>query len=335
MVTIVADAYPVHREFGPGSTTCASGGARGTGCAVCSAAAFLSRWGVPYPTLSDGHTLDANELGASMGGRHRVADRSSHHGLSLIAGRGCSGGYWCAFCIYLELKARHVPVAYGPLREAQLLAHLAAGHPIAMPGDYWQVPVVARSSVDRDTPARGRVQASLSGRPFGHMVVVWGLAKGSLTTYVVSDPDFGSNGLNEVPPHSLWSLSTVLKFWHGFYGGLSVCYAVTAPPPLTPLPTHPPLPGVHFAFGARPTSRGSYLVKLGARVRTSPFVRPSNVALLVTAAKGSTFACAQATYAGTNVGGDPLWYGNRAGDRWVHRSLAKLVGHTSGQEDIR
>lgn len=333
MVTIITDAYPVHREFGPGSTTCASGGARGTGCAVCTAAAFLSRWGVHYPTLADGRTLDANELGASMGGRHRAIDKSSHHGLSLITGRGCSGGYWCAFCIYLELKARHVPVAYGPLREAQLLAHLAAGHPIALPGDYWQVPVVARSSVDRDHPARGRVQSVLSTRPFGHMVAVWGLAKGSLTTYVVSDPDFGSNGPEEVPPHSLWSLETLLKFWQGF-GSLPVCYGVTAPPSLAK-PPQPPMPGVHFVYGARPTSRGSYSIKLNSRVRTSPFIRGGNIALTTTRAGGTSFACAQATYAGTNVGGSTLWYGNRAGDRWVHSSLAKLVGHTTGQEVIR
>jgi hypothetical protein len=330
---MIVDRYPVVREFGPGSTTCASSGGHGTGCAVCTAAAILLRWGAPIPTLPDGRTLDAESLGASMGGRHRAADRTSRHGLSLVQGQRCSGGYWCAYCIYLELKARHVPVAYGKLNESQLLMHLAAGHPIAVPGDYWQVPVVSRASVDAHTPARGRVQSSLSARPFGHMVTLWGLAEGNLTTYVVSDPDFGSRSAADVPPHSLWPLGVVIDFWRGL-GSLPVCYAVTAPPLIGPVPVPKPA-GPHYAYGGRPTSRGSYLVTMGARVRSSPYVRSSNIVVTTSRAAGTSFAAAQATYAGTNVGGSTLWLGNRAGDRWVHASLAKLVGHTTGHEVIR
>lgn len=319
--------YPNVHEFGLGATTCPSGHQVGTGCAVCSTANVMLRYGVEIPRLSDG-TPNMVALGRRMGERHREATPGNRHGLSLIPGQQCAGGYWCAFCAYLELKASHVPVAYGNLTVQQIRAQLDAKHPIVLPGDYWQVPVVSSSSFSAGKPARGRVQSHLSTRPFGHMVTAWESLRSQTEGrwgYIVSDPDFGSYAGAAVPPYSIWSDAVLEAFWGRF--AWSVCYAVTAPPALDAGPA------VIYRYGGRPTSRGSYVIPAGVRVRRSPYVRDTNI--LETTTKPTTFGAAQATYAGTNVGGSTLWLGTADGMAWVFKGLAKLVGHTTGKEEIQ
>jgi hypothetical protein len=327
----VTDPYPMIKEFGAGATTCPNGHQQGTGCAVCSAAVVAVRYGRTIPRLTDG-TPNMISLGTTMGALHRKAQPSSRHGLSLKPGQMCSGGYWCAYCAYLWLKTVSVPVAYGPLTPDQIIAQLKAKHPIILPGDYWQVPVVSASSFNSTTPARGRVQRSFSGRPFGHMVTAWEILPNGLVA--VSDPDFGSYAGAPVPPHSLWTQEALLDFWRGL--GWYPCYLITAPPSLDeqgqPKPPTP-LPGVKYKYGGRPTSRGSYVIPAGVHIRSRPFLQSGNIQK--TTSKNTTFAAAQATYAGTEVGGSTLWLGTRDGTRWVLKDLTKLVGHTTGKEEIQ
>jgi hypothetical protein len=334
---VITDAYPSIHEFGKGATTCPSGGQHGTGCAVCATANMLLRWGKSIPRLTDG-TPDMISLGTRMGRRHRTVQPGNRHGLSLLAGHECSGGYWCAYCAYLELKANDVPVAYGHLTITQIRAQLDAKHPIVLPGDYNQIRIVSANSFDTKTPARGRVQKYLSTHPFGHMVTAWESLKSSTEGrygYIVSDPDFGSYSGAPVPPHSIWSDTDLEAFW-----GLlewDVCYAITMPPALnvpTPPPPAKPDPNAPvYKYGGRPTSRGSYMVPAGVRIRHDPHVRAGNV--IKTTTKPTSFAASQATYAGTNVAGSTLWLGTADGNSWVFKDLTKLVGHTTGREDIR
>jgi hypothetical protein len=328
---VTTDAYPLIKEFGRGATTCPTGGQHGTGCAVCSTAVFAIRYGHPIPRLAD-RTPDMITLGSQMGALHRAAEPGSRHGLSLRPGQRCSGGYWCAYCAYLLLKSWSLPVAYGPLTSTKILDQLRAKHPIIVPGDYWRVPVIEPGSISDARPALGRVQKSFSTRPFGHMITAWEINDNDKV--VVSDPDFGSYDGAPVPPHSLWSIATLINFWSAMHW--NVTYGVTAPPAIGDdgHPTPPkPISGVTYRFGGRPTSRGSYLIGKGVRVRTSPRVLDNNVVLVTT--KPTSFAAAQATYAGTNVGGSTLWLGNHDGTRWVFKDLTTLAGHTTGHEEIQ
>jgi hypothetical protein len=220
----------------------------------------------------------------------------------------------------------------------QIRAQLDAKHPIVLPGDYNQIRIVSANSFDTKTPARGRVQKYLSTHPFGHMVTAWESLKSSTEGrygYIVSDPDFGSYSGAPVPPHSIWSDTDLEAFW-----GLlewDVCYAITMPPALnvpTPPPPAKPDPNAPvYKYGGRPTSRGSYMVPAGVRIRHDPHVRAGNV--IKTTTKPTSFAASQATYAGTNVAGSTLWLGTADGNSWVFKDLTKLVGHTTGREDIR
>lgn len=238
-MTTITDPYPLIREFGPGSTYCASGGASGTGCAVCSTAQVIVRWGLPIPRTADGHP-DMIALGRSMGQRHRAADSRVRHGLSLVRGQGCSGAYWCAYCATLELQARGLPFEYGNLSWTAIGQRLDARHPIVIPGDGWQVPYVGPSTYSARTPARGRGQRSYSTRPFPHMITGWESAReGTRTVHIVSDPNFGS-GRDPVPPHCVYPAPILERFWSAL--GWGVCYATEPPPDLTQPTPAPPAP---------------------------------------------------------------------------------------------
>lgn len=211
----MADLFPNVDEFGAGSCTCQG---TMTGCAVCSTANVLLRYGkgIPRLPLSSQTPLepDMRALGKRMGARHRAADSNNRHGLSLTG--ICYGGTnWCAYCAYLELRANGLPASYMQLSWAEILHQLSMKHPIIIPGRYGKVPYIAPSTYSHSVPARGR---SDGGFGAAHMVVMW---QGS-TTITVSDSDFGSASRPVVPPHSLWSAAVAKAYWGYYSWGVTV-----------------------------------------------------------------------------------------------------------------
>lgn len=226
----MTDPWPNVDEFGRGSCTCSG---MMTGCAVCSTADMLLRYGKSIPRLSDG-TPNMRELGRRMGVRHRSAQAGNRHGRSLdgICTPPNSGTNWCTYCAYLELRANGVPVKHVFLSWAAIENELRARHPVVCPGLYARVPVVSEASYTSTKPARGR---SDSGYGAAHMVVFWEplgtLPNGGIRDFILSDPDFGSPSRPVVPPHSVWSAGTAKSFWSAL--SWSVC-VVTKPPPSAP-----------------------------------------------------------------------------------------------------
>ena len=227
----MTDPYPNIDEFGPGSCTCLG---TMTGCAVCSTANILVRYGRPIPRLSDG-TPDMRTLGRRMGARHRAADATVRHGLSLNG--ICTGGTnWCAYCAYLELRAAGLPALYTYLNINQIESMLGARKPIILPGRYSRVPLVSEGSYSRTTPARGRSDSGFGG---AHMVTAWQVgsrySSGEIRDFIVSDSDFGSPSRPVVPPHSIWTRATLRNYWS--YYGWAVTYINRAPPTIVVDPT--------------------------------------------------------------------------------------------------
>jgi hypothetical protein len=217
----MSDPYPAFTQFGRGSCTC---GGSSVGCAVCSTAAILVRFGKPIPRLSDG-TPNMVELGRRMGARHRLNDARVKHGLCAY------NQNWCTYCAYLELRAAGIPVAHGRLTWTQIDAHLRLKHPIVIPGLYGRLPRVSPSSYSKTVPARGRSDSFTAA----HMMVGWDAAgrhlDGTTATYNVSDSDFGSPSRPVMPPHSVLTAAVLRSFWSSL--GWSVCYVLQAPPSLT------------------------------------------------------------------------------------------------------
>lgn len=232
----MSDPYPVIDEFGSGSCTC---NGTMTGCAVCSAAAILVRYGKKIPRLTDG-TPDMRTLGKRMGARCRAFD-DCDHGRSLYGICG-PGNYWCGQCIRLELLANGIPATYGRLTWAGIVSLLRAKKPVALSGMYSELPIVSPTSYSRSIPARGR-----SDRTFGgpHMMVAWGVASWNAahepTSFYVSDPDFGSPARPVVPPHSVIAATALKAYWAAL--AWPVAYVTVAPPSLaTPSPAPAPTP---------------------------------------------------------------------------------------------
>jgi len=293
----MADPYPMYPEVEPAAANAPYCGSSAVGCTVCSTAAIITRFKKTRIT-------DLKALGRSMGARHRAADPRVRHGICPHA--------WCHYCMYLELKARGIPVAYGKLSWTQVIAHVKAGHPIGLPHKYGILAKVSPKSYSTTTPAKGRVD-DFTGQ---HSAVLWAVVG---TSFALSDPDFGMSWA-PVPPHSLIPIATMKRAWEAL--GWSVCYTTQKPPSLTaPAPTGVSL---QTQWGATPTLRGTYAANAGStNVRRSPFIRSTNVVDQL--AKGEKFVCAQSTRAGTNVSGSSLWHGNARGDRWVHHSVVHVV----------
>jgi len=291
----MADPYPMYPEVEPAAANAPYCGRSAVGCTVCSTAAIITRFKKTRIT-------DLKALGRSMGARHRAADSRVEHGICPRA--------WCHYCMYLELKARGIPVAYGQLTWSQIIGHVKAGHPIAIPYKYGILARVAPSSFSTTDPAKGRVD-DFTGP---HSSVLWAI-KG--TAFALSDPDFGMSWA-PVPPHSLIPIVTMKKAWEAY--GWSSCYTTQKPPVLpSPVPV-----GLQTQWGATITNRGRYAAKGNdTNVRRSPFIRPNNVDHQIS--QGDRFVCAQSTRAGTNVNGSSLWLGNAKGNRWIHRSVVQVV----------
>lgn len=246
----MTDNAPVVSEFLPNATTC---NGMYTGCAVCAVLSTLIRYGKSIPRLTDG-TPSGRTMGSLMGAKHRAAVQGNRHGLSL-SGR-CSppnaGTNWCAYCAYLELKARGLPVGYGQLSDAQILAHLKASHTLITPGWYGEFAKVSPSSYSATVPAKGRSDPGFSG---WHMVAAHGVTLSGTkpVNVVLTDSDFGSSGRPVMPPHSLIPWATFLRYYHRANWGITYVNAkpATTVPPQPPLlfraRVHPPS-GYYFSY---------------------------------------------------------------------------------------
>lgn len=224
----MSDPFPAIDEFGEGATTC---NGTMTGCAVCATGNVLVRFGKSIPRTGSG-APNMRYLGSVMGQRHRAVAQpgteGSRHGLSLQG--HCTGGTnWCAYCAFLQLKAQGVPVAYGHLTWAQILAHVRARHAVILPGRYGEIPFVRESTYSASKPARGRSDSGFTG---AHMIVLWQFDSTDGVDdpghIVVSDSDFGSASRPVVPPHSILRTEDLLQYWGAY--AWSVCYTTTAPP---------------------------------------------------------------------------------------------------------
>lgn len=234
----MSDNAPVVSEFLPNACTCSGDY---TGCAVCSVASTLLRYGKSIPRLSNG-TPSMRSLGLLMGAKHRAeapaGTDGDRHGLSLFG--HCSppehGTNWCARCAFLELRSRGLPVGYAKLSDSQILAHLKAGHTLIVPGLYSEVPLVARNSYSATVPARGRSDSGFGG---WHMVAAHGVKLNGTVpvSVIISDSDFGSTSRPIVPPHSEWSWATFLRYYHR--AGWSITYVNARPAGATQVPPTP------------------------------------------------------------------------------------------------
>jgi hypothetical protein len=320
------DQAPVVVQYGPNAVYCVIEGKKNSvGCAVASTASVMQRYGVKPPMV--GNEVDLQTLGASMGRRCREVSPKLKHGV-------CPKK-WCTQCSYLELKARGIAVNRKALTWEQILAHASNGRPVVMPLTYGFFPVVSPRSYSSSVPARGRSDRYEGG----HMVVLHDV-RGNVG--IVADPDFGSPARPRVPPHSEIPLATLKRGWEHL-GSHPVTYALQASEGLVPPPPPPPnggraaaaatVTGPALRFGGQPKGRGRFRVKTRSRIRRSPHVRDDNLIRVVNA--GTTFACGQTTFAGTNVGGSPKWLGTADGKNWIHSSLVEHVGERNGTEDIR
>lgn len=110
---------------------------------------------------------------------------------------------------------------------------------------------------------------------------------------------------------------------------------LAAPKAAAPHPAPAPAPssGTHLRYGGVAEGRGHYVVQLDdCRVRD----RPSTSARVVRQLdRGQTFAVGQTTRTGSSVDGSRVWRGTADGTRWIHDSLVRSHGHTTGREDVR
>jgi hypothetical protein len=295
--------FPMISQFRVDSPACPNGH---NGSVVAGTEAILRRYrpGEPLPRQS--------ELGASMGRRHRQREPDCVHGICPRA--------WCLLCSYLELKARHVPVGYGRLTIAQFRSHLRRRHAIHVGGSYEPVRHVGATSYSDRVPARGRSDDHDQGK-FQHSLVAWqvgeGPPDGAPSTYIVSDPDFGSARRPLVPPYCEYDARELEAMYAR--GGLEVAYCLTPPPPLDAPGIVPP-PGVTLLFGGALRGQGIYVVGVeGARQRSSPYIRAGN--MIRELPEGTEFRVAQTSLTGTNVTGSSTWHGDATGTVWMHHSV--------------
>jgi hypothetical protein len=295
--------FPMISEFRADSPKCPRGW---NGCAVAATEAILRRYR-PWDAVPA-----QAALGELMGRRHRQKDATTTHGICPRA--------WCAYCSYLELKARHVPVGYGRLSVVQLRDHVRHQHAVHLGGLYNAIHLVSPGSYSRTVPARGRADDTNQAK-FAHSLVVWQVGQvrpnGDPLTYIVSDPDFGAPARPVVPPYCEYDAAEVEAMYAN--GDLRVAYCLDRPPALNA--TAPAAPaGVTLRFGGEPQNRGVYVVTDGhARQRASPYVRGDNIIREVL--DGTEFRVSQTTRSGTNVGGSSMWHGDSTGTVWMHHSV--------------
>lgn len=297
--------FPMISEFRSDSPRCPSGP---SGCAVATTEAILRRYrpadAVPKQT----------DLGISMGRRHRQQDHNSTHGICPSA--------WCPYCSYLELKARHLPVAYGRLKLEQLRSHLRLRHAVHLGGYYHAIRLVKANTYSDSVLARGRSDDNHQAK-FNHSIVVWqvGAARpdGVPLTYIVSDPDFGSPRRPRIPLYCEYDAREVETMY--LQGGLRIAYCLTAPPALDAPNVVPPA-GITLRYGGEIRASGRYVTTVPhANQRSNPYIRPANIIRSVP--EGTEFNVAQTTLAGTNVGGSSTWHGDATGTVWMHHSVVR------------
>ena len=304
--------FPMVSQFRRDSPRCPENGY--IGCAVATTEALLRRY-----RPQDAH-IRQDALAEKMGRRHRKHDSRSMHG-------ECPHAY-CPFCSYLELKAHHVPIAYGRLTIAQMRAHLRKRHAVHLGGPYSQIHLVSPTSYSKETVARGRSDRGMKAPHDGHSIVVWRIGdeapNGKPRTYIVSDPDFGSKARPRIPRYCEYDADEIEAMY--LKGPWPLAYTLAPPPSLTnPPQVAASKVGVTLAFGGELRGRGHFVVTnaMGANQRSSPFIRPNNIRRVVP--EGTEFRVLQTTLAGTNVHGSSKWRGDASGTFWMHDSVIEPV----------
>jgi hypothetical protein len=186
---------------------------------------------------------------------------------------------------------------------------LRSGHAVAVSCTYGRLPSRLR-----------RWQPSFAG---GHTVAMAG--------YRSSDGRFGWFDPLGTPE---WSGEWVT--WADVSGALwtdGVIAVPRAPAPPPPPPPPPPSSGVELRYGGTAAGRGRYIVRAdGTRLRDRP---SSSARILRELDAGSSIAVAQTTRTGSSIDGSRVWRGTADGRRWVHDSLLRPNGHTTGRENVR
>jgi hypothetical protein len=107
-------------------------------------------------------------------------------------------------------------------------------------------------------------------------------------------------------------------------------YVAPARPAPAPAPAQPTNT---LRYGGKSEGRGQYVVSAdGVRIREKPY---TNARIVKTVNHGTTFRCGQTTDTGTSVNGSRRWRGTADGRKWVHDSLVRAHGHSTGRETVR
>lgn len=88
-----------------------------------------------------------------------------------------------------------------------------------------------------------------------------------------------------------------------------------------PPATKPAVTVVVLRYGGVKITPKAYKANVAAKQRRSPYIRTDNVIRVCSV--GSAFKAYQRTNSGTNVGGSRVWYGNAAGNVWMHSSVVR------------
>jgi hypothetical protein len=176
-----------------------------------------------------------------------------------------------------------------PVEVAGIPARLQAGYAVIVALQYARLPE----------------QLKVQGNDFGHAVTLYGWKAPDLVGFY--DPLWPQDA------RGAWAK------WADVRRALWTSgHRTTKTKATTPAPT----PDRTLRYGGEPTGPRDLEVVVGtANVRSSPYVRSDNVTR--TLRRGARFTAWQRTDEGTNVQGDRVWFGDRAGTSWISRTVVR------------
>jgi hypothetical protein len=256
-----------------------------------------------------GHWIDCSTCSAAMAAHWH--DPSVHatlataHAIRSAVPLPHSGGLTPAqLKTGLQRALRITPIS---INRQDIPKFVASGHAIMVPHDYGKLTTHLR-----------RWQPRFTG---GHSAMICGRASNGKFGWFdpLAPSNWGGEWVNwaDVEP----------AIWTG--GPMALPKAAAVPTPARPAPDT----DTHLRYGGRASGRGQFVViSDGTRIRERP---ATNARIVRTLRRGDTFACGQTTDTGTNVGGSTRWRGTKNGALWVHDSLVRGHGHTTGNETVR